>query len=127
MTESHKSSLDVSAEIQQWMESDADSPREFIVQVELPHPQIEVRTVRGRPRFDRPISDSNDDRDERLQRTLKEIQNLNPLDSRVLRAAGAIVVRVLPQQLKEIASLPGIRAVFPNRKLPGRKDRGNDQ
>lgn len=107
-------------DIEQWIGSDDTIPREFIIQAAIPLPKVQVRTEEGKHSFVGVEAPGADQRDEALQKLLVAIQQVAPVQSKLLRSAGAIVVRALPSQLGRIAGLPGIRAILSNRAFGGR-------
>lgn len=101
-----------------WMASDAAAPEEFIVQADLPRRTVGISKSDKGTRFE--LNDTgSSDRDATLMRLYEAMRKFVPSDVKLLKAAGAIAVRVLPDQLRCIAAIPGIREIRPNRKLGG--------
>lgn len=105
----------IPAEIAKWLESETAAPAEFIIQADLPGRTVAVSNSATR-QFES-VSGMNADRQVRLFSLAAAIRDIILTEPSVLKAAGAIAVLALPEQLRRISRLPGIREIRFNRKL----------
>lgn len=111
-------------ELQSLVSSGSDEPVTVLIELDLPHPEVETRSItRGGislqiPAAVRPLSRSAQGEKERLiaegQRLLADHLHAAP---RWLEAAGAFVATASPRLLLGIAASPVVKAIWPNREL----------
>lgn len=113
---SHDSPVLIPDEIVAWMESGTAVPAEFIIQADLPRRSVAViERATGRRDFS-DVSGNTVERMERLMALAAAVRRTILTEASVLKAAGAIAVSALPEELRRISQLPGIREIRFNRK-----------
>lgn len=99
------------------MESGSTVPAEFIVQADLPRRSVAVnKRATGGHGF-AGVSGSSEERKAILFTLAGSVRDAIRTEPVVLKAAGAVAVSVLPDELRRISELPGIREIRFNRKL----------
>ena len=108
-------------EISEWAESGDPEPRDFIIQADLPKRSVQVEYRNGKAAFTGvETMSASDDRASQLESLLHSIEACISHEAKLLKTAGAIVVRAIPDELRMISKLPGIREIRTNRTISGR-------
>ena len=107
------------AELRAWMEAATDDVRDVIVEAALPPRRVVFQRRPGAGASPKSI-DSTDDQDREsllheLDRQLREIVGVKK--TRVLKTAGAIVVRATAKEIHTIAQQPMVKAIRTNRRF----------
>ena len=107
------------AELRAWMEATTDEVRDVIVEAALPPRRVVFQRRPGAGASPKSI-DSTDDQDREsllddLDQQLREIVGVEK--TRVLKTAGAIVVRATAKEIHAIAKQPLVKAIRTNRRL----------
>ncbi len=107
------------AEVRGWLESTSGEVRDVIVEAALPPRRVVFQQRPGTAPIPKSIDSSSDsDREtllNKLDQTLREMGGVQK--TRVLKAAGAIVVRASAKEIQVIAQQPMVKAIRANRRF----------
>lgn len=105
-----------SSQVKEWLKQNPTGYSEFVIQAEVPKPQVRFETQAKFPMISEFAPHSQlakkDDILDQLQKSILEIVT----EAVLLRAAASISVKAEKQQLLRIARLPNIRSILPNRR-----------
>lgn len=106
-------------ELRGWLESATDEVRDVIVEATLPPRRVAFRPDAGATPLPASIDAGNEpDRELMLEELSTQLRNVAGVEkTRVLKSAGAIVVRATAAQIRTIAQQPSVKAIRPNRRI----------
>ena len=107
------------AELRAWLEATTDEVRDVIVEAALPPRRVVFEKGPGAGASPRSIDSTNDqDRESLLSELDQQLREIVGNEkTRILKAAGAIVVRATAEEIHAMARQPLVKAIRPNRRL----------
>lgn len=100
----------------------SSEPQLVLVELDLPRPKLNLgaeRSIGGRSRRARSLEGTDEQAKSTRARSAAVVDALGGmgLSARPLRSSGVVLVEVLPDQLRKVVDLEGVRKIHPNRRV----------